>query len=100
MIPDLFTIVCRWVLRSALIFQAERARQQEEYEASTAFKNQIHRLDADEAAFLAKIDREKCLMQESVDQEAEQLIQEAKISFSSALNYRSALESFVFMFSS
>ncbi|KAL5962920.1 PSME3-interacting protein [Taenia solium] len=52
--------------------QAERARQQEEYEASTAFKNQIHRLDADEAAFLAKIDREKCLLQESVDQEAEQ----------------------------
>nr|CDS18897.1 NEFA interacting nuclear protein NIP30 N terminal [Echinococcus granulosus] len=62
--------------------QAERARQQEEYEASTAFKNQIHRLDPDEAAFLAKIDRERCLLQESVDQEAEQLIQEAKISSS------------------
>ncbi|KAL5103409.1 PSME3-interacting protein [Taenia crassiceps] len=65
--------------------QAERARQQEEYEASTAFKNQIHRLDADEAAFLAKIDREKCLMQESVDQEAEQLIQEAKAANRSSL---------------
>ncbi|VDK39476.1 unnamed protein product [Taenia asiatica] len=73
--------------------QAERARQQEEYEASTAFKNQIHRLDADEAAFLAKIDREKCLLQESVDQEAEQLIQEAKISFSFALDSHSTFRS-------
>lgn len=65
--------------------QAERARQQEEYEASTAFKNQIHRLDPDEAAFLAKIDRERCLLQESVDQEAEQLIQEAKAANRSSL---------------
>ncbi len=61
--------------------QAERARKQEEYEASSAFKNQIHRLDPDEATFLAKIDQQKCQQQEKVDQEASLLIQEAKISF-------------------
>ena len=64
-----------------LILQAERARKQEEYEASTAFKNQIHRLDEDEVAFLTSVDRERNIIQESVDQEAELLIKEAKISF-------------------
>ncbi|VDD75807.1 unnamed protein product [Mesocestoides corti] len=62
--------------------QAERARKQEEYEAATAFKNQIHRLDEDEAAFLSNVDRQRSLLLESVDQEADMLIQEAKISFS------------------
>ena len=66
---------------AVLLLKAERARQQEEYEASTAFKNQIHRLDEDEVAFLANVDREKCFMQESAEQEAALLIQEAKISF-------------------
>ncbi|KAM7538682.1 hypothetical protein Aperf_G00000055385 [Anoplocephala perfoliata] len=58
--------------------QAERARQQEEYESKNAFKNQIHRLDDDEVAFLAEKDRERCLQQELVDEEAQKLIQEAK----------------------
>ncbi|VDL63151.1 unnamed protein product [Hymenolepis diminuta] len=61
--------------------QTERARKQEEYESQKAFKNQIHRLDDDEVAFLVEKDLEKCRNEESAEEEARKLILEAKISF-------------------
>ncbi|VDO10496.1 unnamed protein product [Rodentolepis nana] len=50
--------------------QAERARKQEEYESQKAFKNQIHRLDDEEVAFLAEKDLERCRNEESAEEEA------------------------------
>ncbi|KAM3175571.1 hypothetical protein ACTXT7_008226 [Hymenolepis weldensis] len=50
--------------------QSERARKQEEYESQKAFKNQIHRLDDDEVAFLVEKDSEKCRNEESAEEEA------------------------------
>nr|CDS31044.1 NEFA interacting nuclear protein NIP30 N terminal [Hymenolepis microstoma] len=64
--------------------QAERARKQEEYESQRAFKNQIHRLDDEEVAFLVEKDLEKCRNEESAEEEARKLIEEAKISFNSS----------------
>nr|VZI29560.1 unnamed protein product [Spirometra erinaceieuropaei] len=61
--------------------QAEKARKQEEYETNAAFKNQIHRLDPDEAEFLAKVEEKKYSAQEFAEHEADMLIKEAKISF-------------------
>ncbi|VUZ43489.1 unnamed protein product [Hymenolepis diminuta] len=70
--------------------QTERARKQEEYESQKAFKNQIHRLDDDEVAFLVEKDLEKCRNEESAEEEARKLILEAKAVNRSALLQSSA----------
>ncbi|VEL35067.1 unnamed protein product [Protopolystoma xenopodis] len=61
--------------------QAEKHRKQEEFESSIAFKNQVHRIDEDEAKYLqtlAEVNKKKELDSEK---EVEQILMEAKISF-------------------
>ncbi|VDP44870.1 unnamed protein product [Schistosoma margrebowiei] len=61
--------------------QAEKDRKQEEYEATNALKNRIHRLDEDEVEYLQTLATKQYKADLEKEKEVAELVREATISF-------------------